>query len=63
MMTPREILDMYGKDTHSIEIKDSLARDWLIEQGYIEWYPPIFGSSRQYTITEKGKEYRDGSRS
>lgn len=61
-MTKLDILNMFGPNTHSIEIRDSEERQWLINQGYITWVPPIFGSNNQYSITSKGLAYREGAK-
>lgn len=57
--TPLMILDLFKEDTHTVELSSGLSRKWLEDRGYIKWHPPIFGSNRQYEITEAGKAYRD----
>lgn len=58
----KNILDMFEENTHTIEIRESPAREWLIGKGYIAWHPPIFGSNNQYMITAEGKAFKERSR-
>lgn len=47
----------YRPETLAMELRHNDVRDWLESNGYISWYPPIFGSNILYCITEKGKQF------
>lgn len=51
------ILKQYKPETHGIEqdTTDPVVEE-LIQDNYLSWIPPIFGSNRLYGISEKGRK-------
>jgi hypothetical protein len=51
----RAYLKLYTPRTHGVELPRDLAKS-MEAKGWVEWVPPMFGSSRLYSITEAGKK-------
>jgi hypothetical protein len=51
----RAYLELYTPRTHGVELPRDLAKS-MEAKGWVEWVPPMFGSSRLYSITEAGKK-------
>jgi hypothetical protein len=51
----RAYLTLYTPKTHGVELPRDLAKS-MEAKGWVEWVPPMFGSSRLYSITEAGRQ-------